>query len=157
MAENFREPQSANEALLQNLLGAQNETREPQSVTEYYLQKILEQGSGGNKLYSHNFRMYNRPNAAKIDATFQIINNSSANMTLPEIASYISDNFKNDARMGANGYFINNDEEVQIIYVARNTNTSLRFTGYSSSSGGLTAKSYNVTADCYLIESIIEL
>lgn len=47
MAENFREPQSANEALLQNILGAQNETREPQSVTEYYLQKILEQGGGG--------------------------------------------------------------------------------------------------------------
>ena len=46
MSENFREPQSANEAILQNILGAQNELREPQSVVEFYLQKILEQGSG---------------------------------------------------------------------------------------------------------------
>lgn len=47
MAENFRDPQSANEALLQNLLGAENEIREPQSVTEYYLKRILEEGGGG--------------------------------------------------------------------------------------------------------------
>ena len=48
MSENFREPQSANEAILQNILGAQNELREPQSVVEFYLQKILEQGSGSS-------------------------------------------------------------------------------------------------------------
>lgn len=48
MSENFREPQSANEAILQNILGAQNELREPQSVVEFYLQKILEQGGGSS-------------------------------------------------------------------------------------------------------------
>lgn len=44
---NYREPQSANEAALQNLLGEQNELREPQSVTEFYLKEILEKGGGG--------------------------------------------------------------------------------------------------------------
>lgn len=43
----YREPQSANEAALQNLLGEQNELREPQSVTEFYLKEILEKGGGG--------------------------------------------------------------------------------------------------------------
>lgn len=47
MAEEFRTPQSANEALLQNILGAENEIREPQSWTEYYLKKIWEEGTGG--------------------------------------------------------------------------------------------------------------
>lgn len=50
MAGNFRDPQSANEAILQNILGEDNELREPQSVTEFYLQKILEQGGGGSAL-----------------------------------------------------------------------------------------------------------
>lgn len=44
---NYREPQSANEAALQNILGEQNELREPQSVTEFYLKEILEKGGGG--------------------------------------------------------------------------------------------------------------
>lgn len=48
MSETFRDPQSANEAILQNILGAQNVLREPQSVVEFYLQKILEQGSGSS-------------------------------------------------------------------------------------------------------------
>ena len=58
MAEEFRTPQSANEALLQNILGAENEIREPQSVTEYYLKKIWEEGTGGGDLYYHNIRLY---------------------------------------------------------------------------------------------------
>lgn len=43
----YREPQSANEAALQNLLGEQNELREPQSPVEFYLQELIEQGGGG--------------------------------------------------------------------------------------------------------------
>lgn len=40
----FRDPQSANEALLQNILGAENEIREPQSVIETLLKEIWEGG-----------------------------------------------------------------------------------------------------------------
>lgn len=71
MAEEFRTPQSANEALLQNWVGADNELRAPQSrieklllailgedvtpdppksVNEELLTQILEQGGGSSKL-----------------------------------------------------------------------------------------------------------
>ena len=53
MSNNFREPQSPNEAILQNILGEQNELREPRSVTEFYLQKILEQGGGGTEVVAN--------------------------------------------------------------------------------------------------------
>lgn len=54
MGNKYRDPQSPNEAILQNILGEENELREPRSVTEYYLQEILKQGGGGGKLYAHN-------------------------------------------------------------------------------------------------------
>lgn len=41
MADDFREPQSRNEALLQNLLGAENPFGEPQSPNEAILQNML--------------------------------------------------------------------------------------------------------------------
>ena len=44
---NFEQPQSRNEAILQNMLGAQNELVPPQSRIEALLQAILEQGTGG--------------------------------------------------------------------------------------------------------------
>lgn len=43
----FEQPQSRNEAILQNMLGAQNELVPPQSRIEALLQAILEQGTGG--------------------------------------------------------------------------------------------------------------
>lgn len=42
----FEEPQSRNEAILQNMLGAENVLPEPQSRIEELLQEILEQGGG---------------------------------------------------------------------------------------------------------------
>lgn len=42
----FDEPQSRNEAILQNMLGAENVLPEPQSRIEELLQMILEQGGG---------------------------------------------------------------------------------------------------------------
>ena len=42
----FDEPQSRNEAILQNMLGAENVLPEPQSRIEELLQEILEQGGG---------------------------------------------------------------------------------------------------------------
>ena len=44
----FNEPQSRNEAILQNMLGADNVLPEPQSRIEELLQEILEQGQGGS-------------------------------------------------------------------------------------------------------------
>lgn len=43
----FWTPKSRNEAILQNMLGAENELEEPQSRIEYLLQEILEQGGTG--------------------------------------------------------------------------------------------------------------
>lgn len=47
MASNFGEPQSRNEAILQNILGADNELLPPESRIEALLQAILEQGAMG--------------------------------------------------------------------------------------------------------------
>ena len=47
MSHDFGEPQSRNEAILQNMLGADNELGEPQSRIEELLMEILEQGGGG--------------------------------------------------------------------------------------------------------------
>ena len=47
MADNFDAPQSANEAILQNMLGAENTLREPQSRIETLLIALLEQLQAG--------------------------------------------------------------------------------------------------------------
>lgn len=47
MADTFDAPQSRNEAILQNMLGANNTLPAPQSRIEELLQEILEQGGGG--------------------------------------------------------------------------------------------------------------
>ena len=46
MADNFDAPQSRNEAILQNMLGAENELAEPQSRVEELLIDILNEGAG---------------------------------------------------------------------------------------------------------------
>lgn len=46
----FLEPLSANEAILQNMLGAENELREPESRIEELLLELLEQGSTGGEV-----------------------------------------------------------------------------------------------------------
>lgn len=43
----FPKPQSRNEAILQNMLGADNVLEPPQSRVEALLQEILENGGGG--------------------------------------------------------------------------------------------------------------
>lgn len=53
MGNKYRDPQSPNEAILQNILGEENELREPRSVTEYYLQEILKQGGGGTEVVAN--------------------------------------------------------------------------------------------------------
>lgn len=47
MSEEFETPRSRVEAILQNMLGAENVLPPPQSRIEYYLLKILEEGIGG--------------------------------------------------------------------------------------------------------------
>ena len=49
----FEKPMSRNEAIVQNMLGAQNELGEPQSRMEALLMQLLEQGGGGKTLYNH--------------------------------------------------------------------------------------------------------
>lgn len=50
----FDAPQSRNEAILQNILGADNVLGEPQSRIEALLMQILEQGGGGGAVNSVN-------------------------------------------------------------------------------------------------------
>lgn len=47
MPNEFDTPQSRVEAILQNILGAENELPPPKSRIEYYLLKILEEGISG--------------------------------------------------------------------------------------------------------------
>lgn len=49
----FPKPQSRNEAILQNMLGADNVLEPPQSRVEALLQEILESGGGGTTDYEH--------------------------------------------------------------------------------------------------------
>lgn len=48
MSDKFDAPQSRNEAILQNILGANNTLGEPQSRIEALLMQLLEQGGGGS-------------------------------------------------------------------------------------------------------------
>ena len=50
MANNFNSPQSRNEAILQNILGADNVIVTPQSRIEALLIQILEEGAMGGKI-----------------------------------------------------------------------------------------------------------
>ena len=50
MANEFGNPQSRNEAILQNMLGADNVIGEPESRIEELLIEILEEGAIGGKL-----------------------------------------------------------------------------------------------------------
>ena len=58
MSTTFGEPQSRNEAILQNMLGASNELGEPQSRIEYLLMELLDAwqnldpGGGGGESYA---------------------------------------------------------------------------------------------------------
>lgn len=45
MSDNYNEPQSANESILQNILGEDNELREPQSRIETLLIALLEKSA----------------------------------------------------------------------------------------------------------------
>lgn len=54
MSEEFETPRSRVEAILQNMLGAENVLPPPQSRIEYYLQKILEEGGGSSTFKTFN-------------------------------------------------------------------------------------------------------
>ena len=59
---NFDAPQSRNEAILQNMLGANNEIGEPQSRIEALLIQILETGGGGGGGGTTNYNLLqNKP------------------------------------------------------------------------------------------------
>lgn len=54
MSEEFETPRSRVEAILQNMLGAENVLPPPKSRIEYYLQKILEEGGGSSTFKTFN-------------------------------------------------------------------------------------------------------
>lgn len=67
MADEFDEPQSRIEAILQNMLGANNELEEPQSRNEALLQQILEQGGTGGAGEMNVQSDWNQTNPTKDD------------------------------------------------------------------------------------------
>lgn len=94
MPETFDAPQSRNEEILQNILGAENELGDPQSRIEELLQEILEQGSGGGKKqYRHNIFLFGsgKSGSARITSriTFAIINDQSTEMDANSINEYL--------------------------------------------------------------------
>lgn len=62
MAEEFEAPQSRNEAILQNILGANNELLPPQSRIETLLQMLLADlgGSGDEKAFEIGYKILNK-------------------------------------------------------------------------------------------------
>lgn len=95
MADTFDAPQSRNEAILQNILGAENELGEPQSRIEELLQQILEQGSGGGKLYLHQVRTDTSNSSMKCDGFVTIINKSETAFTFNTLWDYLKANAEN--------------------------------------------------------------
>lgn len=91
MAEEFDAPQSRNEAILQNMLGAENELPAPQSRIEELLQQILEQGSGGGKKYVHNIYIA-ESGTYKKDLMVQIISSDGATFDRETLAGFLVDN-----------------------------------------------------------------
>lgn len=59
-------PQSRNEAILQNILGADNEIEAPQSRIEVLLQALLQElgGSGDEKSFEIGYKILNKQNIA---------------------------------------------------------------------------------------------
>lgn len=64
MAEVFDKPESRNEAILENILGADNELLPPQSRIEVLLQALLKElgGSGEDKEFEIGYRILNKQN-----------------------------------------------------------------------------------------------
>lgn len=62
----FENPQSRNEAILQNILGANNELLSPESRIETLLQLLLQQlgGSGEDKEFEIGYKILNKQNIA---------------------------------------------------------------------------------------------
>lgn len=93
MSETFDAPQSRNEAILQNILGAENELGDPQSRIEELLQEILEQGGGGKKQYQHNIFLFGSGKSSSVSITsriaFAIINDQSTEMDATSINEYL--------------------------------------------------------------------
>ena len=56
----FEQPQSRNEAILQNILGADNQLLQPQSRIETLLQQLLQELGGGGDVAAYNIRLVNK-------------------------------------------------------------------------------------------------
>ena len=105
MAE-FDEPQSRNEAIVQNLLGATNEIPEPQSRMETLLQEILGKlGGGGVAAPAIGYKIQKKQNIA--------ITHSS------------------EAGANNNGYLILTQMGVVYIKIANGTGTAEALAGYT--------------------------
>jgi hypothetical protein len=134
MAE-FDAPQSRNEAILQNMLGANNTLPAPQSRIEELLQQILEQGSGGEKKYLHSCKyIVRRIEGQKfyVDAEINaLIVNDSPNMIAgSSLVNYIKS--LSSPLLNATG-FLNLENDKGIVYSLTAVDTNLGVGYYDES------------------------
>lgn len=127
MSETFDTPQSRNEAILQNILGAENELGEPQSRIEELLQQILEQGSGGGKkLFEHNiFITKKEPTDPNIGVYLSLITDTEDQLDISDIQTIIKERSSGDGRWIACGYDIYDNEEKNVLSIYGGGSTSL--------------------------------
>lgn len=169
MAGTHDAPQSANEAILQNMLGENNELREPQSRIEQLLLELLEQGKSGGKLYAHYLTILGEYNEQGEPLFYPfpsvrtlIINDSSNEFNYNLLKSYLRDfnrlgaegqNF--DMGLPASGFLGYTSTRHQVIGLRMTQGGTMQFIIPSIS--GIGEQDSEIRSACRFIDRVFEI
>lgn len=107
MTKTFEAPESRNEAILQNILGADNELLPPESRIEVLLQDLMKQlGGGGDE--------------SAVEVAYKILNKR-----------YIKITHGSESRANFNSYIILTQVGIVYVKVVSGTGTAVNLAGYS--------------------------
>ncbi len=107
MTKTFEAPESRNEAILQNILGADNELLPPESRIEVLLQDLMKQlGGGGDE--------------SAVEVAYKILNKRYINIT-----------HGSESRANFNSYIILTQVGIVYVKVVSGTGTAVNLAGYS--------------------------
>lgn len=103
----MNEPQSRNEAILQNILGADNELLPPESRIEILLQELLAKLGGGGE-------------AAEVQVDYKILNKQNIAIT-----------HSSESRANYNSYLIMTQIGIVYVKVVQGVGTAVNLAGYT--------------------------
>lgn len=103
----MNEPQSRNEAILQNILGADNELLPPESRIEILLQELLAKLGGGGE-------------AAEVQVDYKILNKQKIAIT-----------HSSESRANYNSYLIMTQVGIVYVKVVQGVGTAVNLAGYT--------------------------